>query len=164
MRRGKLLLLLALLALAACGQGAAPDGAPAGNTRPAASAGGIQVSDVWARQAMGSMSMGEGGANGAVYMTIRNMSGAPEKLLKAESAVAKSIELHTMADNNGVMQMRPVAAIDIPANGEVQLKPGGFHVMLIGLTKDLKAGDKLPLKLTFEKAGTLDVTAEVRAS
>lgn len=103
------------------------------------------------------------GANSAAYMIIRNTGSEPDKLIAASSDVAKTIELHTVIEEGGVMRMRPVeGGIDIPANGQVELKPGGFHVMLIGLTRDLNAGDSVQLTLTFEKAGQIPVTVQVR--
>ncbi len=69
-----------------------------------------------------------------------------------------------MAVTNGVMQMRQLAnGLPIPAGGSVALKPGGYHVMLIGLKKPLKAGDTFPLMLTFEKAGNISITVSVQA-
>ncbi len=61
-----------------------------------------------------------GGVNGAAYMTISNAGDVPDRLLKAESDVAGSVELHTVIDNNGVKEMRPVEAVDVPAKGEVR--------------------------------------------
>lgn len=111
----------------------------------------------------GGMDMDMGGANSAAYMVIRNTGGEPDKLIAASTDVAKTVELHTVIEEGGVMRMRQVeGGIDIPANGEVVLKPGGFHVMLIGLTRDLNAGDSVQLTLTFEKAGEIPVTAQVR--
>jgi len=105
---------------------------------------------------MGEMKMG------AAYMLIANSGGA-DKLISASTNVAKTVELHTVIEENGVMQMRPVeGGIEVPASGNVELKPGGYHVMLIGLTKDLKAGDTVDLTLQFEKAGTTTLTAQVR--
>lgn len=172
------------LVLAACGatpaaapaNQAAPAAAPANPAAPAAATT-IQISEPWARTALmageakpteAAMAGGEhgsamGGANSAAYMVIRNTGSAADKLVKAASNVAQTVELHTVEMKDGVMQMRPVeGGIDIPANGEVQLKPGGFHVMLIGLKQDLKAGEKVALTLEFEKAGALDVQADVR--
>jgi copper(I)-binding protein len=111
----------------------------------------------------GGMDMDMGGAKSAAYMVIRNTGGEPDKLIAASTDVAKTVELHTVIEEGGMKRMRQVeGGIDIPANGEVVLKPGGFHVMLIGLTRDLNAGDKVALTLTFEKAGQIPVTAEVR--
>lgn len=128
---------------------------------------GIQIIDPWARSATANTdaSTGMGGmakANGASYMMIQN-GGAADKLLKAESDVAETVELHTVTDEGGMMQMRPVPSIDVPANSSVELKPGGYHVMLIGLKQELKPGDTVNLKLTFEKAGVMQVQAPVRA-
>ncbi len=131
-----------------------------GTTVPA----GLTITDVWARaSAMSSDAMDMGGKNSAVYMKINN-AGAADKLVQAASAVATSTELHTVEMKDGVMQMRQVeGGIDVPANGAVELKPGGFHVMLIGLHQDLKPGDTFNLKLTFEKAGVQDIPVQVRA-
>ena len=167
--------LLAALVLAACGGASAGTTAPAPTSAPAAAAGGIEIVDPWARAtamnmdsptpsgaAMSGMG-GMGGTNGAAYMTLKN-SGTADKLVKAESDVAGTVELHTVEMVEGVMKMRPVeGGIDIPANGEQVLKPGGFHIMLIGLKQELKPGEKIALKLQFERAGTVDVQAEVRA-
>lgn len=110
----------------------------------------------------GTMGMGMGGAMGAMYMTIRNPTTTPDRLIKAESDVSQVVELHNMAMKDGVMSMYPVEAIDIPANGEAVLKPGGFHVMLIGLTRDLMAGDTMTVTLTFEQAGEITLQAPIR--
>jgi copper(I)-binding protein len=87
---------------------------------------------------------------------------AEDKLLSVESDVAKTIELHETKESSGMMAMSPVPNIPVPANGKAELKPGGFHVMLIGLNRELKAGDKVQLTLNFEKAGKVPVTAEVK--
>ncbi|RMD75781.1 MAG: copper chaperone PCu(A)C, partial [Chloroflexi bacterium] len=83
-------------------------------------------------------------------------------IVKAESDVAKTVELHNVVMENNVMQMRPVEAIEVPANGQVELKPGGFHVMLIGLTRDLNEGDEVTIKLTTRSGKTIEVKAPVR--
>ena len=169
---------VAALALIGCGSPAAtaPSNSNTAASGPAVTKGTIAVSGAWAR-VVGGMAMGDtkptaaggstvamDGALGAAYMEIQN-SGPADKLIKVESDGIASVELHTMEMKDGVMLMRPVeGGVDIPANGTQSLKPGGFHVMLIGVTKTYKPGDKLPLKLTFEKAGTLDVQAEVRAA
>ena len=135
--------LLAALALAACG-------GPGGTT------GGITVSDAWARTSP----MME--RAGAAYMVLQNSGAAEDKLLSVESDVAKTIELHETKESGGMMQMSPVPNIPIAAGGKTELKPGGLHVMLIGLNRELKAGDKVQLTLNFEKAGKVPVTAEVK--
>jgi copper(I)-binding protein len=135
--------MLAALALAACGG--------SGGTT-----GGITVSDAWARTSP----MME--RAGAAYMVLQNSGAAEDKLLSVESDVAKTIELHETKEMNGMMQMSPVPNILVAASGKTELKPGGLHVMLIGLTRELKVGDKVQLTLNFEKAGKIPVTAEVR--
>jgi len=137
------LVVLATLALAACGG--------SGGTT-----GGITVSDAWARTSP----MME--RAGAAYMVLQNNGAAEDKLLSVESDVAKTIELHETKEMNGMMQMSPVPNIPVPAGGKTELKPGGLHVMLIGLNRELQAGDKVQLTLNFEKAGKVPVTAEVK--
>ena len=103
------------------------------------------------------------GSNSAAYMIITNNSSDPDRLTRAESDVAQSTELHKSENVDGVMTMRPVDAVEIPAGGAAELQPGGIHVMLVGLTRDLKAGEKVQIILEFEKAGKIAVEAEVRA-
>lgn len=110
----------------------------------------------------GGMGIGMGGATGALYLVIRNPGNQPDRLLKASSAVAKALELHRVIEENNVMAMRAASAIDVPAHGEVVLKPGSFHIMLIGLTRSLQMGDTVTVTLTFEQAGALTVQAKVR--
>jgi hypothetical protein len=108
---------------------------------------------------MGNMS---GGSNSAAYMLLRNTSDADDALVRASTAVADTVELHTVEmTDDGVMKMRPVPQIDIPAGGETSLQPGGFHVMLLGLKHDLKEGETVDLTLTFENAGDVTITAPV---
>jgi periplasmic copper chaperone A len=105
-----------------------------------------------------------GAKTGAVYMTIDNKSGTADRLTGASSDVADKLQIHEMKVENGVMQMREIAGgLPIPANGSVVLKPGSYHVMLIGLKKPLAAGEKFPLTLTFENAGNISVTVPVQA-
>jgi copper(I)-binding protein len=122
---------------------------------PSASSGaGITASDVWARAAAT--------GNSAAYMILRNNGAAADRLIKAESDVAGTVELHKTTMEGGMMKMAPVDGIEIPAQGQAELKPGGLHVMLIGLKRELKAGEKFKLKLHFEKAGVQESEAEVR--
>ena len=97
---------------------------------------------------------------GAGYLKLSNQ-GAADRLLSATSPAAASVELHSMSMEGDVMKMRQVDAIDLPAGQTVELKPGGYHLMLMGLKTPLKAGDKLPLTLKFEKAGEVVVTVNV---
>ena len=86
---------------------------------------------------------------------------APIACCRPRSPAAASVELHSMTMDGDVMKMRQVDAIDLPAGQTVELKPGGYHLMLIGLKAPLKAGDKFPLTLKFEKAGEVIVTVKV---
>lgn len=121
---------------------------------PAAPAGGIVVTDAWARAAAT--------GNSAAYMTLRNTGPAADRLIRAESDVATAVELHQTSMEGGMMKMAPVDGIALPAGERVELKPGGLHVMLIGLQRELKAGEKLKLKLYFEQAGAQEIAVEVR--
>jgi copper(I)-binding protein len=100
--------------------------------------------------------------NGAAYMAIENSGNDTDKLTGATSPVAKAVEMHTMSMEGNVMRMREVSSIVLKPSDKTVLKPGdGYHFMLIGLAKPLKAGDKFPLTLSFEKAGKVDVSVWV---
>ncbi len=102
-------------------------------------------------------------AMGAAYLTITNHGTAPERLVGAKTDVAKTVEIHEMAEKDGVMQMRPLAhGLEIPAGQTIELKPKSYHLMLIGLTRDLKPGDQYELTLVFERAGEVVLTVDVR--
>jgi copper(I)-binding protein len=98
---------------------------------------------------------------GAAFMTL-GLDQGDDKLLSVSSPVAEKAELHTHVMTNGVAQMRPVDIIPLAAGAPVELKPGGLHVMLIGLKTPLKAGDMVPLTLHFEKAGDVAVSVPVK--
>jgi periplasmic copper chaperone A len=118
----------------------------------------IAVEQPWARATPA------GAMSGAAYMTLANKTSAADSLTGASSDAAAKVQIHEMKVVNGVMQMREVAGgLAIPANGSVTLKPGGYHVMLIGLKKPLVAGQSFPLTLTFAKAGNISVTVPVQA-
>jgi copper(I)-binding protein len=167
--------LLGLLMLAACGPSPAklsvsdPWARAAAMTGASASGGApMSQSDTMTDTAAmsGTMEMADAaaasGGTSAAYLTISNGGGTADALIKVASDVADSVELHTMTMKDNVMTMSPVAQIDIPANGKAELKPGGFHVMLIGLRQELKEGDVVKLTLTFQNAGTVAVEAPVR--
>ncbi len=120
---------------------------------------GMTVSDLRARPSLGAA------RNSIVWMTIRNDSGASDRLLRAESTVADRVELHThVMEKRGdrvIMRMRPVPDIPVPARGEARLAPGGLHVMLIGVRRPLRPGDDFVLRLVFENAPSLEVTVPV---
>lgn len=98
---------------------------------------------------------------GGAYLSVSNAGTTGDKLVSASADVAKSVELHEMKMEGDVMRMREVSAVEVPAGKAVELKPGGLHIMLMGLKAPLKQGDKFPLKLKFEKAGEVTVTVNV---
>ena len=103
-----------------------------------------------------------GQPTGGGYMSFVN-AGPADKLVAISADVSTSVEMHTMTMEGDVMRMRQVDAIELAAGQTVELKPGGYHVMFVGLKAPLKAGDKFPAKLKFEKAGEVDVTFNVEA-
>ncbi|GAA0600216.1 copper chaperone PCu(A)C [Caenispirillum bisanense] len=120
-----------------------------------ATAGAIEVGHAWARASAGMARAG------GTFLELTNSGSEPDALLKAAADVSDVVELHTHIMEGDVMKMRPVERIDIAAGESVQLKPGGLHVMLIGLKEPLKEGTSFPLTLTFEKAGETTVTVKV---
>jgi copper(I)-binding protein len=103
-----------------------------------------------------------GQASGAAYMTIENSGKDGDKLVGVASPAASDSQIHSMTMDGTLMKMREVAAIDIQPAAKVSLKPGdAYHIMLTGLKQPLKAGDKFPLTLTFEKAGKVEVIVNV---
>jgi hypothetical protein len=119
-------------------------------------AGMLVIRNVWARPAT------QADGLSAVYMVIENTGDQPERLLHAHCDVAGTVELHETKMEGGVMKMQPVDGIDIPAKGTVELKPGGLHIMFIGLTRDLNPGDEIEVELHFEKLGHVPVKAVVQ--
>lgn len=121
----------------------------------------IAITNPWARRAPGGHGHSQD-ANGAVYMTIANRGTAADAVVSATSDAAKVVELHEVRNEGGVMAMRPLERFVLPAGGTLEMKPGGYHVMLLGLTRDLHAGDTVKVTLTFEKAAPMTVEAPVR--
>ncbi len=121
--------------------------------------GGIAVEDAWARPAKAMPGMG---TTSAAYFVLRNDGKVADTLVGAGADVADKAEFHeTVAKGDGVT-MRPVKSVPLPSGGTVAFKPGGLHVMLVDLKRDLAAGDKFPLILQFEKGGTQTVEVVVR--
>lgn len=120
-----------------------------------AHAGDIAVTKAWAR------ATAPGQEVGAAYFDIVSKSLA--KIVKAESPAAASTEIHTMSMKNSVMEMRKIDSLELPAGKTVSLAPGGNHIMLIGLKKPLKEGDKIAVTLTLEKASKVQEKVEVSA-
>lgn len=112
----------------------------------------LRVEGAWARG-------GVAGGNGAVYATLANDGATADRLVAVKGDAAEAIEIHDMATVDGVMRMRKLEALEVPAGGTVALAPGGVHIMLIGLKDTLKAGATLTLTFVFETTG--EVTAAV---
>lgn len=108
-----------------------------------------------------------GAKTAAAFMTLNYAQGgaaiSPDRLLRAESAVAGKVELHTSVIENDVMSMRPLESLPLPPTGSFVLKPQGVHIMLMDLKKNFVAGESFPLTLVFEKAGAVPVEVDVRA-
>jgi len=97
-----------------------------------------------------------------VYVTISNHGSEADALLSASSDVATTAELHQTIKQDGKMVMRPLPKFDVPAGGKLEMKPGGYHIMLLGLKQDLKPGETIEVGLNFEKAGRMLVKASVK--
>ncbi|MCA9862111.1 MAG: copper chaperone PCu(A)C [Thermomicrobiales bacterium] len=99
----------------------------------------------------------------AAFMLIQNGGAEDDVLLGGETEVADAVEVHEMAEVDGVMEMRPLSdGLVIPAGGEEALEPGGYHIMMFGLREDLTNGKTYDLTLHFEKAGDVTVSVTVR--
>jgi copper(I)-binding protein len=118
----------------------------------------VTVTDPWVRGTVaGQMATG-------AFMQLKSAKDA--KLVEARSPVAGVVEIHEMAMENNVMRMRAVTALDLPAGRSVDLKPGGYHVMLMDLKQQMKEGEVVPVTLVIESGGkreTVEVKAPVRA-
>ena len=125
----------------------------------------VAITDAWARPSSATASAG------AAYMTIQNNGTATDALVGAGSPAATTVEVHETvvmgspapgaSGDGGMMGMQPVERLEIPAGGSVQLKPGSYHIMLMGLKAPLKKGGMLMLQLKFEHAGMVEVMADV---
>jgi len=118
----------------------------------------VTVKDPWVRATVPAQT-----ATGA-FMQLNAVTGA--RLVEARSPVARTVELHEMAMVNNVMKMRAIPGIELPAGKTVDLGPGGYHVMLIGLKKQIKEGDTVPITLVVAgkdgRRETIEVAAPVR--
>ncbi len=114
--------------------------------------GDLEIGHPWSRATPAGAKVAAG------YATIRNGGAETDRLLSASGEIAGRTEIHEMSvDDKGVMTMRPVQGVDVPAGGAAELKPGGFHIMFIDLKAGAREGERFKGTLTFEKAGTVEV-------
>ncbi|MBX6374695.1 MAG: copper chaperone PCu(A)C [Acetobacteraceae bacterium] len=121
--------------------------------------GGVTASQVWTR------AVGATAPTAAGYMTLRNHGTVADRLVGAETPAARSVEIHEQRMDDGVMRMRPLPdGILIPPGETATLGPGGVHLMLVGPTRALARGERVPLTLRFERAGEVRVELTVEAA
>ena len=144
--RYRVLLLGALIALPGVVREAWPQ---------ASSASAISIEHPWARATP------MGAKTGAAYLTIVNHSSSADRLIHASTSVADKVQFHQENNDNGVMRMREMGAVPIGPGASVALKPGGTHIMIVGLKQQLKEGQALPLTLEFEKAGKIELQVPI---
>ena len=120
------------------------------------SAAGLEVGDPYVR------AVPPGQPNSAAFMTLHNTSDADRALVGAESPAAETVELHTHVEEGGLMQMRRIERIALPAGETTTLAPGGLHIMLIGLKSELAPGQTVELTLIQDDGERLAIQAPVR--
>ena len=119
-------------------------------------AGSLIIEQAHARATVGNM------PNSAAFLQLSNKGKSDDALVSASTTIADRVELHTMSMEGDVMKMRTVDSVDLKAEASLAMKPGqGPHIMLFGLKKPLKAGEKFPMTLNFRKAGAVDISVEV---
>lgn len=104
------------------------------------------------------------GMTGAGFLSVTNAGSTPDVLLAVETPAAKRVEIHQGSTAGGIMRMRKLKGLTIPAGGKVTLQPGGSHLMMLKLTRSFAAGDKVPATLVFERAGRVEVSFAVQAA
>ena len=115
----------------------------------------IEIDNAWTRATP------PGAKTAAGSMTIRNQSSSPDRLIRAASPLAARVEMHVHLHDGDVMRMRQVKGYDIPANGSLELKPGGAHLMFVDIKRAFKEGEKIPVTLRFERAGEMKLEFRV---
>jgi copper(I)-binding protein len=117
----------------------------------------VQVEHAWARATSASQKVG------GVFLTLTD-TGVPDHLISASSPIADEVQVHETIDDAGVMKMRPVPSLALPTGMAVTLKPGGYHIMAIGLKQQLTPGSSFPITLSFEKSAPVTVNVMVEAA
>lgn len=119
--------------------------------------GGLEIGHPWARATPKAAPVGGG------YLTVRNTGSTDDRLVAVEAGVSSKVEIHEMSMDGGVMKMRALdQGLPVPAGETVELKPGGYHVMFIGLAAPFEAGKAFKGKLVFEKAGPVEVEFQIQ--
>lgn len=141
MKKTFMFVLAGMLLLSACG---------------APKSGAMEAVDYWARSGLKD-------GNSAAYMLFANGTAQDDELIGASSDVARAVEIHlSQMGADGVMQMIQQESIAIASGGELELKPGSYHVMIIGLTQDLNVGDSISLTLHFKNHADITLTVPVK--
>ncbi|WP_020174720.1 copper chaperone PCu(A)C [Methyloferula stellata] len=131
---------------------------PAPADAQATSAGSITIAQPWARATPPGAKIGGG------YFTLINNGDQTDRLVSLSTGISDRAEVHEMSMKDGIMSMRELAdGLAVPAHGSVELKPGSFHVMFVGLKQPLKQGEHFPATLTFEKAGPVTVEFAIKS-
>jgi hypothetical protein len=117
----------------------------------------IKIEDAYTRATVPGQKVAGG------FLKIQNKGNAPDQLVSASSPSAGEVQIHEMAMEGNVMKMRQVKDIAVPANGSVELKPGGYHLMFLDLKGPFVAGETIPVKLKFSKSGEVEVKMPVNA-
>ena len=110
-----------------------------------------QVETAWSRPAAQ-------GTTGVGFMILANPEAKPDALVAAQSPLARDVQIHLSSMKGGVASMQKAASVPVPAGGRVTFAPGGYHLMLMGLTKPLKAGDSVPITLTFASGAKVEAS------
>lgn len=118
--------------------------------------GGLTVIGPWSRE------LPPVAPNGAAYFRVENHGANADRIVSVHSPIAERAELHTHEMDGGLMKMRHVHSVRVPAHGAVTFEPEGLHVMLFGLKTPLVGGESFPLALEFEEAGEIEVSVEIR--
>ncbi|RTM14179.1 MAG: copper chaperone PCu(A)C [Bradyrhizobiaceae bacterium] len=118
-------------------------------------AGGVVIEQPWARATPG------GAKTGAAYMTVKNSGVSPDRLVSATTSVADKVQFHEERGENGVSRMQEVASVNAEPGAQIVFKPGGMHMMMVGLKQPLKEGQTFQMTLQFEKAGSIAVAVPV---
>jgi copper(I)-binding protein len=129
---------------------------------PARAAESAAQSNIMVMQARAMASI-PGAPTTAVYFMLHNVGASTDQLLGARTTAASKVELHATALANGIASMRTARSIEVPVGGMVDFRPGGNHLMLIGMRQPLKAGATLTLTLLFARAGAMTVEVPIKA-